>query len=178
MGCGIFPRPPPKTARSGFHLIVVNHRFKLRCVDFHRGEGVDGVGLVLVGLVGLVGLVAAVFAGPVIDADVVVPVGVHPAVVAVAERTSTEGLLARAWHLHDTGALVQDGRAVVLVVVVAAVVALVRGRDPVLGLGLNLSELAFNGRDGCSADLLHKDGGVGCDEEGSEESEGFHLVSV
>ena len=131
----------------------------------------------------MVGLVvdAAVLAGPVVDADVVLPVVVHEAVVAVAERTGTDGILARAWHLHDAGALVQHGRAVVLVVVVvAAVVRMMRREELRRGIsrGLDLRKLAFDGLDGRSGvGLLDKDGVVGCDEEGSDENEGLHLLS-
>ena len=133
-------------------------------------RGGTGVMVELMPLLGLVGrlvgdlVLSAVLAGAVIDADVVVPVGVHEAVVAVAEGASAEGLLGGAWHLDDARALVQHRRAVVVTVVVAAVImrARMRRRDVVrrrramimydegrvfgdLSVGLDLAELGDGG---------------------------------
>ena len=69
---------------------------------------------------------SAVFAGLlIIDADVVVPVGVHESLVAVAKRGSFQDGLASTGRLIDTWASLEGGRAIVLVVAVAIVPAFV-----------------------------------------------------
>ena len=89
----------------------------------------------------------------VVDADVVIPVGVHEALVAVAEGGPFEDGLAGTGGLIDTGASLQGGRAVVLIVAVAVVPAVV---VPVaLGVGFHFG-LAKHGWD--FIDLLKADG--------------------
>ena len=89
----------------------------------------------------------------VIDADVVVPVSVHEALVAVAERGSVKDGLAGTGRLIHAGTSLQGGRATVVIVAVAIVI-------PVAGLsvGFNfcLAELGWY----CS-NLLKVDGSGG-----------------
>ena len=92
----------------------------------------------------------------VIDAHVVVPVGVHIAFVAVAKRGVAQGQRAGAGWLEDTWALIKDWGAVVIVVVATTVVT----------VGFDLAEL------GCV--LLEHDG-LGGSEESSEGKE-LHLL--
>ena len=66
--------------------------------------------------------VAAVFAGLAIDTDVVVPVGMHESIVAVAQRTRLQGCLAGAGRLQHTGAPFQSRRAVVVAIAVGVAV--------------------------------------------------------
>ena len=69
---------------------------------------------------------AAVLAGLVINADFVIPVRVHVAFVAVAKRGVAQGNLAGArWLLH-AWAFVEDWRAIVVGIVIAAVAVVVR----------------------------------------------------
>jgi len=72
---------------------------------------------------------AAVFASLVVNAHFVVPVGVHEAFVAVAKRGVAQGQRAGAGWLEDTGALVQNGWAVVIVVIIAAVIPVSGGMN-------------------------------------------------
>ena len=69
---------------------------------------------------------AAVFARLAVDADVVVPIGVHEAVVAVAQRTGLQGCLAGARRLQHARAPFKSRRAVVVAVAVAVRVAAVQ----------------------------------------------------
>ena len=73
----------------------------------------------------VVTFLATVFASLAVHAEVVVPVGVHEAVVAVAERSGTDGLLAGTRGLKDTRASLKGGRAPVVIIRVAAAVAVV-----------------------------------------------------
>ena len=103
-------------------------------------------------------IASAVFAGLlIIDADVVVPVGVHESVVAVAKRGSLQDGLASTGRLIDTWASLEGGRAIVLVVAVAIVPAFVMpvaAFRVVLGIDshFGLAKLGWN----CS-DLLKVD---------------------
>ena len=99
----------------------------------------------------------------VIDADVVVPVGVHESLVAVAKRGSLQDGLASTRGLIDTWASLEGGRAIVLVVAVAIVPAFVMPVAAVIGvvvLGFDshfgLAKLGWN----CS-NLLKVDGSGG-----------------
>ena len=90
----------------------------------------------------------------IIDADVMIPVGMHEALVAVAEGSPFEDGLAGTGRLIDTGASLQGGRASVTILTVAVVPAVV---IPVAGLSVGchfgLAELVRN----CS-NLLKVDG--------------------
>ena len=90
----------------------------------------------------------------VVDADVVIPVGVHVALVAVAEWGPFEDGLAGTGRLIDTGASLQGGRASVAILAVAVVPAVV---VPVAGLGVGFHfGLAKHGWN--FIDLLKADG--------------------
>ena len=94
---------------------------------------------------------SAVVAGlSVIDTDVVIPVRVHLALVAVAEGGPVQDGLTGAWKLIHAGASLQGRRATVPVFAVAIVV-------PVAGLGVgsdcSLAKLGWH----CS-DLLNVHG--------------------
>ena len=99
---------------------------------------------------------SAVFAGLlIIDADVVVPVGVHESLVAVAKRGSLQDGLASTGRLIDTWASLEGGRAIVLVVAVAIVPAFVMPVAVAVRVGYShfgLAKLGWN----CS-DLLKVD---------------------
>ena len=69
-------------------------------------------------------LLAAFLARLVVDTDRVVPVGVHESVVAVAERTGAESLLAWAWRLKHAGTTLKGRRAVVVIVGTATAVVM------------------------------------------------------
>ena len=73
-------------------------------------------------------LLATVLARVLVNAHGVVPVSVHPAVVAVAEGPVLDHARAGARQLEDTGALVQHRRSVVLLVVATAIVIMGRVR--------------------------------------------------
>ena len=114
-------------------------------------------------LLGLLGVLAAVFAGVVVAADVVIPVSVHEAAVAVAERALVDGTLAGAGRLQNTGALLQSRRAVVVAIVTLLAVA----STSLLRVGLG--EVGLD-----SGVRLDLDGG----DSGGEDSNGakkFHL---
>ena len=54
-----------------------------------------------------------------VNVDLVIPVGVHVAIVAVAEGSTLEGLNARTRGLCHSGAITESGWAVILCIVVA-----------------------------------------------------------
>ena len=76
----------------------------------------------------------------VIDTDVVIPVRVHLALVAVAEGSPVQDRLTGTWKLIHAGASLQGGRATVLVFAVAIVVT-VAGLS--VGSDLGLAELGW-----------------------------------
>jgi len=84
----------------------------------------------------LVFLLAAVFASLVVDADVVGPVGVHAAVVAVAEGTGADGLLAGSRGLQHAGAALESRRTMVVFGIGAGRVRVVAALLVVVLLGI------------------------------------------
>ena len=112
-------------------------------------------------------------AGLVIDADVVVPVSVHEAVVAVAERSGADSIFAGAGWLQHAWASLKGGRAPVVVVIaaVATVFVLPFALSFCLGFSLGLGELDLAIG---LCDLLKVER-RGCGKEEGNRSEGLHL---
>ena len=99
-------------------------------------------------------IASAVCAGmTVIDTNVVVPVSVHEALVAVAEGGPIKDGLAGTRRLIHTGASLQGGRATVVVVTVAIVIPVA---SLSVGFNFGLAELGWY----CS-NLLKVDGSGG-----------------
>ena len=94
----------------------------------------------------------------VIDADVVVPVGVHESVVAVAERGSVKDLLAGAGGLQHSWASLKSGWAAVSIAAVVVPIAVIAISAPVFGC-FGLTELLRSCIDFLEDDGLRDGGG-------------------
>ena len=98
-------------------------------------------------LISVVRVTAVLARGVVIDTDFVVPVSVHVAFVAVAKRGSAQGGLAGAGGLEDARALLKNGRAVIIPIVMTITVVVAGRLDGVCGLGVSGDGRVADGSD-------------------------------